>query len=752
MFAQAYICKDNQNLKEIVDEICISWESKYIGRKIIPDKYNELFDHNGYYFENDQYSMYGIIANIKPSVDENGYITEISSYKVKDNTCGHGRPQTEDKDFTKRDISHFSKILDSVTVDHVGALYEELKGSFVKGENLPGGYRFVSATAKGITLESPSGNTVLLSKTKILQGLLISHTFIDVLFSVDTLKSAPEYFEGPDLPLYLAIFSKVDYSKYRNYALLMEEANNRELLRKAEAGYPLLVEAVKAEDCEKIASLIQFAPLVIINRDPFYEPPIITAVQKGNVKIARMLLEGGVFSKESYIDAQKNSISPLHIAVQQQNYEMIKLLCQFHGAEEHQYSSLRHNFWISNPHTKFKLADVFGTIGELQDFEALKIILPYAALSPHKTAFNPQVFSNLDDTDIDFILSIEGAAINWPTSFISKAYLADRSKCFDMLQQGCELEAIDFFIENNDFELYEKAVACHTNIRPRSSFHAVYERGGKWYEIAQNASPPGFNFMEFRQDRDKYLAKLIQEEHFDTFKSAVKNMGIPFPIDALDAFINHPKGDPVSEKMQSFFDYVLDHCEYTGPSALGRTITDVSFSFFADALLCNASTGTVKRYLQEHPKLVLCDNDSFKKAFENLVLYRKDDVYTFLLKTKLEIDTLRTTPTNWSTYFGFSDYRQETIYKTFQQILISYRHQEDNLSHDYSWVNKDTAQLLASRWIQVLRGIVQLISIAEINEAIRMCKNKRRADVTSALEFAVAERIQSQEVIELLRE
>ena len=118
MFAQAYICKDNQNLKEIVDEICISWESKYVGRKVIADKYNELFDHNGYYFENDQYQTYGIIANINPTVDENGYITEISSYKVKDNSCGHGRPQTEDKDFTKRDISHFSKILDSVTVDH----------------------------------------------------------------------------------------------------------------------------------------------------------------------------------------------------------------------------------------------------------------------------------------------------------------------------------------------------------------------------------------------------------------------------------------------------------------------------------------------------------------------------------------------------------------------------------------------------------------------------------------------------------
>ena len=78
-------------------------------------KYGELFDHNGYYYETDQYFINGITVNIKPTIDENGCITKIEGYKAKSIYNGHGRPRTEYRDFSKRDITHFSKILDMVT-------------------------------------------------------------------------------------------------------------------------------------------------------------------------------------------------------------------------------------------------------------------------------------------------------------------------------------------------------------------------------------------------------------------------------------------------------------------------------------------------------------------------------------------------------------------------------------------------------------------------------------------------------------
>lgn len=106
------IIKEEGDNKSSLDS---SWEMEYIGRKIIPDKYDKLFDHNGYYYETEQYFLNNITVNIKPTVDEEGYITKIDSYKVKDKTTGHGRPRLEYRSLGNRDIKHFSKILDSVT-------------------------------------------------------------------------------------------------------------------------------------------------------------------------------------------------------------------------------------------------------------------------------------------------------------------------------------------------------------------------------------------------------------------------------------------------------------------------------------------------------------------------------------------------------------------------------------------------------------------------------------------------------------
>lgn len=695
--------------------------------------------------------MYGIIANINPEVDEDGYITAISSYKVKDNTCGHGRPQTEDRSLGKKDISHFSKILDSVTVDHVGLLYDELKTSFEKNEMLQGGYKFKGFTAKGVSLIDSSGETRVLTKAKILQALVISQTFIDVLYSEATLNSAPKYFDPAEVPLYLAIFSKVDVTRYRNYTVLVNDANNRALLREAALGYSAFIEAVKSNDCSRISELIHFAPLVIVDREKRYEPPIIIATRQNNSAVVRMLLENGAFSKESYLDEQRKSVSPLRIAVQNNNHDMVDLLCQYYAAEEDNYSGSRYDFWVNVPQHKFKLSDVYDAIGEQQDLQSLKIILPKAALSPYKTVFNPQVFSTLTEADIDFMISITGAAIGWPRALVEAAYQTNISKCRLMVEQGCELDVVDYFIECNEIELFEAAISHHSNIRPRPSFIKIYDRGGKWYQILKKASSPDFNYMELRQNRDRYLGKLIKAEQFDAFKSAVLKMDIDFPIDALDAFCNYPKDGYITEEMQDFFVYVLENCKYTERTDNCSTISDVAFHFFTDALLCHASEVTVQRYLNAYPVRLTRDDKAFREMIQQMVESRQDNAFEVLLKKKLQYDADRVIDEKWLKYSDFSGYWQKTVYEVFHSIVFRYKLREDDLTHDYSWTDKEKSKRLALRWFEALRRFVMIVPIEIINTAVDECKCKLRKEAKTALEFAVAEGVQNEDFLGLLR-
>ena len=236
-YCAVFICKNNCELTKIETIADMTWETAFIGRKIIPEKYNELFDQNGYSYENEQYEFNGITATIIPTVDDNRCITEIECYKAQDFSIGHGKADSDEREFNKKDISHFSKVLDSVTIDPVKEEYERFVESFTKDELLPGGYIVANSSIQGITLVSPNGETVRLNKKKLMQALTISHTFIDVLYCADTLKEAPQCFDETDIPFYLAVFSKIDRKTYKNYEQLEASAEYRRLYRELEQGY-----------------------------------------------------------------------------------------------------------------------------------------------------------------------------------------------------------------------------------------------------------------------------------------------------------------------------------------------------------------------------------------------------------------------------------------------------------------------------------------------------------------------------------
>lgn len=746
MLGQAYICSNNRILTEIVDCITISWETKFIGRRIISEKYYELFDHNGYYFENDQYDTYGIIANINPTVDENGYITEINGYKVKDKSSGHGRPQTDDMDFSKRDISHFSKILDSVTHDHVTEEYEVLRKSFAKGEVLPGGYIFAGTTAKGISVVTPTGSTVLMSKAKLVQAIAISHDFIDVLYDTAVLESAPEYFAHEEIPIYLSLFSKIDPRFYRNYEDLVEAAKYRALLREAEKGYHALIDAVKADDVEEAKLWIQFVPLVV--GDP--EPPILIAARNDNLKLVQILLEAGAYSKETVVNNDKSTVSPLLIAIKNKNYAMVELICQYGGAELDSYSGTEYNFWIRVPQKKFSIKDIFSEIGIAQDLKALKIVLPYVARSQYKMPFNPDIFCELTDCDRDYMINISGAAICWPVQIVEKVYAADREKCRRMLEQGCAIEVIDYLIHKQDFDLFAIAITHHSNIRPRQAFRLVYSRGGDWYRMLKQYSSPDFNYMVLRQDRDKYLATLIREERFGEFKSAVKNMDIEFPIEALDAFCNYRSDDGITAEMEEFLSYVLENSKYVENIERGSTNADVAFHFYTDALLRHASYELGKRFIERYPLRITIDDKRFKETFEKMVEQRNDNLFDSLLEKKIQYESARVASEQWLRYADFSSFRYKTLYEIFYMIVFRYELNERDTHTKFSFVNPQKAAVNTEKWFLAMRCFLKHTSVNEINNVLSTCKYKRYMEANTALEFAEAAGIMNKAFLALL--
>ncbi len=516
---RVFYCTDNQILTEIKPTIDFSLEKKYIGRKIIPEKYYELFDQNGYSIENEEYEFNGITATIIPTIDENDCITEIECYKAQDFSTWHGKADSDEREFNKKDIKHFSKVLDSVTVDPIEEQYEQFIASFMKGETLPGDYTVSSANTQGITLISKGGETKRLSRTKLRQALLISHKFIDVLYCVDTLKESPQYFEDADIPLYLAVFSKIDRTTYQDYPELQKEAEKRVLFRETNTGYPALIKAVEENDLDKIVSFGKYAPYVFEDRDLYPEPPLHIAIKQKNIAAAKCLLDAGAYSKENWIHFKKHVyISPLRLAVEQQNYEMIKLLCNYHGAEVY-YSYGYSNF----------LTDVYKLAGEKHDLKALRIILPFAARSRYKTLFDPTVFPRLSSREIDSLIRIESAKIKWPLPIVKKVYEKDKEKCRRMLQQGCDVKVLDLFIDVDDYDMFKLAISQHEYVEPRPSYVKVYERGGKWYETILQAAKSEYRIKEIKRGVDSYLYKLFDNGLYDEFKAAVGRLKVEWP-------------------------------------------------------------------------------------------------------------------------------------------------------------------------------------------------------------------------------
>lgn len=117
-FDEVWIATDNYNIVPIPLVLPPKiWSDPYIGRRILPEVYAEKYGVNGFYLETEDYWMRDINVNMKPIVDGDGYITEITTYKIRDlSGSSHGRPVSRDMRLTKKDIKVFIEYLEPTLV------------------------------------------------------------------------------------------------------------------------------------------------------------------------------------------------------------------------------------------------------------------------------------------------------------------------------------------------------------------------------------------------------------------------------------------------------------------------------------------------------------------------------------------------------------------------------------------------------------------------------------------------------------
>lgn len=726
-----YICSDNHNLAKVTEKIEYSWESRYIGRHIIPEKYDELFDHNGYYPEDEDYLFAGINLNLKPNVVD-GIITEIEYYKVKDNSSGHGRPNTEDRALGKKDIKIFTDVLDSVTVDYIEDEYAALCENLQKLPELYGGYKLKRINKSGIALLAPDGSPVSLTKAKIIRGLYISHFYMDVLNCKETLEMAPEFFAQADIPAYLAIYSVVDSSAYAGHEHLAFEAQNRALRRTADDGYAKLLAAVKANDLEMSRTYAEYARFVYWDRNSDEPFPLLIAAQNGNLEIARELIKNKAFTTQSICDESKGIISPLFAAAETRNYEMMRLLVDNHGAD----SERKADFWKpQNPSGYFDIQNVFRVISENRDLDALRIVLPKAHDGGFEAYYDPTVLPySLPETAVP-LAQIPDARIKWTEQYIRDAYDYSIDLCRKMLAQGSERSVIDLLVALDEYELLEICLERHALIQNVTAFSEVYPKDPKWYQLIKAHTRPDFHHMELRQKRDRYLGKLIENSQYKKFIAIVENQGWGIPGDALsDGFVGDDRRANATQELFDFYSYVLDHMDYVQEYHPGWSSSyDSGFHFFSESLYHKAPTEICKRCLKMYPLIFIKDNREFCKLAFLFALDRTDDMFEFAVQLKQDSNE----PERNQHFFSF-----------FEEIVHKYRY-----TFAYG-VPEEEREIVVRKqkdhYLTILKRFLSIVSKEDLTDGMLTQRYRSHRDANILCEYVIAERVSDPQMLTIL--
>ena len=207
------------------------WLVPYIGRKV-NDRYDELFDHNGYYpsDEYDKYPEYSekeIILNLHPHVKD-GVIEDITYYKKIDNGL-YSRHSIE-KPLTQKDRKIFVEVLDECTDSVAGDVLDSILNN-----PLSGGWSVKSASEKNIVIQNGS------------EKISIPRAYVE--FVIDVGRTAPDILNNRD---FWRINGDSLRTKYMEGLMILLESFNKD-------NYPELIVGKTAKEKTEHDNNVQIA-------------------------------------------------------------------------------------------------------------------------------------------------------------------------------------------------------------------------------------------------------------------------------------------------------------------------------------------------------------------------------------------------------------------------------------------------------------------------------------------------------------
>ena len=682
------VCVDNLNLVSI-NKIDIDWDTPFLNLYFDREKARaKLFADNGkhWQYSDTDYSFKTINLNVY--LDDNDHINGLSMYKYKTTSFNHGKNSSTELKVSASDIKEATAKLQEVILDTTEKELNQLLTKLQESDF--GKERQIKIRKNDITLLDKNGQPQTIKQKALLKAIQISHTYLEILHNDTVFNNDPKEFPQEIHATLHEILSFIDTSNYYSLDELKYQMKMRELIATADDGYAKLRQAVLDGNLDEINRLIIYAKLV-----PLENPegsPLYHAVNTNRIDIAKTLLENSAYVLEMDRDGSR---FPLEVAYRNDNPDMVRLLVEYHGATIKTFNVRKHN-----------IDNLLKLCTANKDYETLELIAPYVFGSDSNIWLEPDMFPNLTREEIETINKYPGIRIAWGLDQIRPLYeQKDYEFCKRVLLQGCKKEVVEFFVAENNYEMFEASLARHTALETKKTFEPIFERDKKWYDYLcahtkKTILPNGRIIYSIDNVMGDYLIKLLDNAEFDKYIQKLNEFDV-YGTPGLGNYhtIYYPEKVDNPEAYRSFANYMLDHYDITTRCSFLEDIV----KYFGDEEL----THKYNRQCPLKKDYNSASVDAFWKNFAHYQLlpkYIEDKNATFI--TGAEI--IRSS-------FGIEPFENkgEVASWTTGNIISVCSGRQPPLSGEEERENR------CKRAVNCMKALLEKVSIEELNEGIK---------------------------------
>ena len=573
------VCLDNTDLIRI-NPIDVDWETTFLNLYFDRSKAKEIgFADNGRHWQYNDTDYSFNTVNMNVYLDDNDHISGIDFYKYKTTSFNHGKNSSRELSVSASDRKAYLAVLQKVIVDTSEDEVDRLISAVEQSEF--GKERQLQVKKNDISLLDQNGVRQTIKRKTILKAVQISHVYLEVILNDRVFNLYPKDFPPEICSVLHEILSFVDIDQYYCVDDLRYDMSIRELFETADEKYPLLRQAVIDGDIDKVRELAPYAMLV--PEDNSEGSPLIHAVMENRTDILKILLENGAYTIEMERDGSRY---PLEMAYKNGNRDIVRLLLAYHGAKSKIYGAFKHN-----------TDNLLKMCAANKDYEVLELMAPEAYTADKGTWLTPELFPDMEDETIDALSKCKGIKMVWTLDQIKPIYeKKEYEMCKRMLQQGSTKEVIDYFAAQDDCEMFEASLQCHSSIHlSRETYIHVYEHGRKWFDVLSKHDP------QLLQNEYSYFESILNSGDIDRYNQIIKQRGCSYR--GFAGFMIRPE---IIKEPEKYIELLREVIRIGEPCKYRRLFLEDIVRHFGDEQLA-------KDYFKKYPLYAEIDWRSFRE-------------------------------------------------------------------------------------------------------------------------------------------